>query len=277
MPRYAKKSTSRRPYRKRVTTRRKYSKKKYAKRAKVTNRRIANVASTKKSDTMVGAFGSDGTWNKTAITTIAADGNYHSIGWCPTARYRSADENQRNRATVYMKGIAENILLTTNSDVPWVWRRIVFRTTDIYSQFASLDTNDTTLKTYYRNMNVDQTQNPVVVEDLLTGYNGTDWVDPLNGKVNTQKYVVLEDKVRMITTASTRGVFKKIKKYYGINKNFTYDDEENGGGESSSPWGVMDTSRGGNVYIFDMIRSASAVAGSNVTLRVQSTLFWHEK
>lgn len=261
--------------RKRVYRKKRSYRKKTARR--ITNKRIANIASTKKSDTMVGAFGSDGTWNKTAITTIAADGAYHSIGWCPTARYRSADENQRNRATVYLKGIAENILLTTNTDVPWVWRRIVFRTTDIYSQFASLDTNDATLKTYYRNMNVDQTQNVVVVDDLLTGYNGTDWVDPLNGKVNTQKYTVLEDKVTMITTASTRGVFKKIKKYYGINKNFTYDDEENGGGENSSPWGVMDTTRGNNVYIFDMIRSASAVAGSNVTLRVQSTLYWHEK
>lgn len=222
---------------------------------------------------MLGAFGSGTTWDPLPDTIIAGDGNYHTIMWCPSARWRDPDENQRNRQTVYLKGFRDVFTCRTPNAVVFLWRRIVFTSHIKYTQ--ALANNGT--KTYYRNMNVDQSQALSMIEDLLAGKNGQDWVDPVNGKVDTRINKLISDKTRYIRPDGAFGDIKTFKMYYPLNTNFTYDDEEQAGGEESDPW-ASGGRAAGNVYVIDMFKSnIGTQANAALNIKAQGTLYWHEK
>lgn len=241
----------------------------------MTTRKVLQISSEKKRDTMLGAFGSGADWNTSGNTIIGGDGQYHTIMWCPTARYRHENEEQRNRTTTFIKGFADHLTVTSPNAVVFMWRRIVFRSHVIYSEALSQSTSNGVI--YYRNMNVDQSQAQIMIEDILRGQAGQDWVDAGNAVVDTRQVELISDKTRYIRPEGAFGDIKTFKMYYPINKNMTYDDEERNGGTESSPWAAPGRTHG-NVYVIDLFRSnISTQANAALNLRMQSTLYWHEK
>lgn len=255
----------------RKKTARKSSKKKYAKRAKVTNRRIASVASTKKQDTFRGAtFPIDRWVNNDAL--VPCDTGNHVFIWCPSNRVRDPDENQRNRQTVFIKGIYDRWRFTTTDSSVWTWRRIVFRTRNRYGDSSSY--SDT--KTYFRNLQRNQPQAQTIVEEILTGVRDTDWADPYLAKLDRRAVDVVYDRVRYVRPKGEKGDLHIYDHYIPINRNLTYDDFESGGGENSSPWASNAKDNMGNIYIVDIMKSNNNT-GAQLRIGAEATFYWHEK
>lgn len=255
----------------RKSYRRKYPKKKYAKRAKVTNRRIASVASTKKQDTMLGAQFVTDKWIPGSGTVPCDTGN-HTFLWTPTGRLRDPDENQRNRQTVFAKGVYDRWRLTTTDSSVWTWRRIIFRSHIKYSD--GLAYNNT--KTYFRNCQIDTAQHQAVLEDLLTGTVNADWVDPMLGKIDRTHITILSDRIRYLRPKGEKGDLHVYDQYIPINRNITYNDEEVLGGDNSQPWASDSRANPGNVYVFDIMKSNNGT-GAPLRYACESTYYWHEK
>ena len=141
-PSYSGATRGRRPLRKRPSPRRRsYGKKRYGGKG-MTNKRILNLTSIKKRDTMLPAYQNASTVNpQPGAYTVQGSGGGNGGGvtmliWCATARDNTVGSGAgvgnrftpatRTAITAYMVGLAENIEISTNSGSPWQWRRICF-------------------------------------------------------------------------------------------------------------------------------------------------------
>ncbi|UXN80213.1 MAG: Cap [Gemykroznavirus sp.] len=196
----------------------------------------------------------------------------HTFLWTPTGRLRDPDENQRNRQTVFAKGVYDRWRLTTTDSSVWTWRRIIFRSHIKYSD--GLAYNNT--KTYFRNCQIDTAQHQAVLEDLLTGTVNADWVDPMLGKIDRTHITILSDRIRYLRPKGEKGDLHVYDQYIPINRNITYNDEEVLGGDNSQPWASDSRANPGNVYVFDIMKSNNGT-GAPLRYACESTYYWHEK
>lgn len=260
------KRRTRKTYGKRKSVRRR----KYATTTRIAKKRILDIASTKKHDTMGLAIATGGVWALTN-SAIPGDNNVHSMVWCPTARHLDPDENQRNRTTVYYKGISDRFMLSTTDVSVWLWRRLVVSSATVYGGGAYQNTN-----TYFRNGTVDDPIVNGLLEDLFSGTKTVDWTEPFTAKTTSQRFRIHSDRFRYIRPQGINGDIRMHKHYYPLNHNLQYADEEIKGGRASSDVAATTMGNLGNVYIVDLFK-CNRVNAPSLLIQGDATVYWHEK
>lgn len=280
---YAKKRTIRRTYRKRPA---------------MTKKRILNTSSRKKRDTMV-SVSNTSIGNSAGSTSyliqpavVTADRNGFFV-WCATARSMDRgdgsaaiqDEASRTATNTYMRGLKEKIAITTNDACPWFWRRVVF-----YSKLPAFRTATTgagnAFSPYFFGSNgynrmVNQPVSGGVYDDgIWKGTFNKDWNDLITAPVDNRRVDLRYDKTITLNSGATQGFSRNFNLWHPINKSLVYDDDENGGGESLSPWSVVDKRGMGDMYVIDIFQSGAG-RGTGTTsqlfFRPEATLYWHER
>lgn len=245
-------------------------------------------------------------------STTDANSPPNVVLWCPTARTMStgnatsADvytgvEATRTSTTCFIRGLKERIHIQTNDPTCWLWRRIVFRmrtqeqaspgtnpTSGIPSYYATDVANN--FYPFYQSTNGFQRAVSLVpgnrssgtqydlFEVLFRGQNASDWSDPMDAPVDTRRVDLCSDKTMRIASGNAVGVEKIVRRWYPMNKNLVYNDDQTGGFETQSVYSVGDKRGMGDLWVCDLIRSSyGSPATARLAAHFESTLYWHEK
>lgn len=284
--RSSRRSTTRRTVRKTYRTRRR--------RTMAPRRAILNIASKKKQDNMAptvattsgtspvpGPFG----YGAFGATGAIAPGLFI---WCATARDRLstsglADSNAssvRTSDTCYMRGLKERVLLQTNTQVPWRWRRICFTSKGLQSQLgSSVDSLETSngwvrlLANYWGTA-----YGTAVQTNLFKGSQGIDWLDVMTAKVDTSRVTVKYDVTRTINSGNGTGCMRSFRMWHPMNKNLVYANDEQGESETQDTHSTLGKAGMGDYYVVDFFLAAGfATRDDGISFNTEATLYWHEK
>lgn len=217
----------------------------------------------------LGAFVVDGTVNLQMV-------------WCPTARFIDDQDNSphsRNSASVYMRGLKEHIIISTNNSTSWRWRRICFTAKGLYqgkgsnSDFIYTSSGVGRLLNQHNNDTLGNLVNAVVFE----GNQNQDWTDIFTAKTSSNRVKIMYDKTFTINSSS-EGVIRDYKFWHAMNKTLVYDDEEAGKDDTTSGYSTLGRQGMGDYYVIDYIRAnTTASAADTISFSPASTLYWHEK
>lgn len=287
--------------RKRASSRRRsYGRKRYG--GKTTSKkRILNLTSIKKRDTMLAYYQNASTVNPQAGGyTVQGTGGGNGgpstvLMWCATARDNTVSmggslgnrftPSTRTATTCYMRGLSENIELSSNSGVPWQWRRICFTfrdpgslsTTQVFynegtSGFERLLYNVTS------GSSPDNTNLSNIRGLIFRGELGQDWSSYLTAPTDNTRVTIKMDKTRTISSGNQSGRMVYHKMWMPMNKNLVYDDDENGGSETARFLSVGGKVGMGDYYVVDIFQAGTgAVSSDTLLFNPQATLYWHEK
>lgn len=263
----------------------------------MTKKRILNVTSRKKRDTMLtwsnitAASQTGSTTYTTSPAVITGGTSLHPLViWSPTARDLTrnsgaagvADVAARTATTCYMRGLKESVEVQVVNGVPWQWRRIVFTAKALYKDIMSTTSfslfNETS-NGMMRTFNQPTAQNRLNLESILfRGNVNVDWIDQIIAPIDTTRVTLMYDKTRTIASGNDDGVIRKYTFWHGMNKNLVYDDDENGDSMTSTNWSVTSKPGMGDVFVVDIFRSRSGTsAADQIAISSTATLYWHEK
>lgn len=214
--------------------------------------------------------------------------------WCATARDPSiasggnrgtvTDNATRTAQTCFMRGLAENIEITTNDGLPWQWRRIcfTFKGKDVFNaitgtgQSLSLETSNG----YVRVVNTAYGSTAVgALQGLLfRGAAGVDWSNIMIAPTDNTNVSIKYDKTCTIASGNEEGVIRNYKRWHPMNKNLVYNDDEQGGTETFSGYSTAGKPGMGDYYVVDIFQPrVSGTASSLLRFEPSATLYWHEK
>lgn len=266
----------------------------------MTKRKILNVTSTKKRNTMLSWSNTTASGASQTIQVGSAFVNAATSGifvWCPTAQSFNSDSLSRNQAsrsatTCYMVGLKENLRIQTSSGIPWFHRRICFtaRGTSYFNVASPSDTPTQVTQPYVSTSNgyerlwlnefVNGSANTIAGQYglLFRGIQGQDWNDPITALVDPTRVDVKFDKTYTMQSGNSNGIIRERKLWHPMKHNIVYDDDEAGSGEQSSLFSVDSKQGMGDYYVVDIIQAGVGGTSSDLlTMNATSTLYWHEK
>lgn len=274
----------------------------YTKRRAMSKRRVLNVTSRKKKDTMLAMSNTTVTGTPQPVTVAPASVNANTGGtflWCATARdltpgagdlARIAQDATRTAHLCYMRGLAENLRIQTNSSLAWFHRRICFtyKGTVPFRTRPSADTGTAVqyietsngMQRLWFNSTINQTPNYLndINGVIFKGAQGIDWNDTMTARVDSARIGVKYDKVRLIKSDNENGAIRVQKHWHPMNKNLLYDEDETGASTDVSYWSAQSKVGMGDYYIIDFFQGAfGGGTGDIIRIDSTSTLYWHEK
>lgn len=269
----------------------------------MSKKRLLNVTSRKKRDTML-------TWSNTTTSgasvtnspgAMYVSGNGYAFSiWMPTGRDLSqfsgpagsvAQEAMRTATTCYMRGLAENIRVSTSSGLPWMWRRICFKWKgpQMYTVAGAdsptqpwtpyLESSNGYAREWF-NLSVNNQPNTLNILNsyIFKGTQGVDWNDILIAPVDTRRVDLAYDKYRRVTSGNASGQLRDYKIWHPMNKNLVYNDDESGETEVTAFTSVQDKRGMGDYYVLDIIvPGVGGTATDLLAISSTASLYWHEK
>lgn len=264
----------------------------------MTRRRVNDIASRKMRDTMtswsdiVDSVPTDIFANSGATISGGTTDNSFFV-FQPTARSginKEGDESKqfpinvgRHRTTVYMKGFKEHVAIATNTAASWSWRRIVVEVVGNPWLVPDSSTTSPTFRAnaaegYKRLVTQNGAFNNQLYGTIFRGTNQADWVDAQIANLDRKRVRVHSDRKININAGSVGGVTRRYNFWTGINRNFTYDDEEDGEDTNTSSFAANIPRNPGNFYILDLIVPGfGATSEDTLQFTPNCTLYWHEK
>ncbi|QSX73077.1 capsid protein [Delphin genomovirus 2] len=284
----------RKPRRSYATRRRRYP-------IRMSKKRILNISSRKKQDTMLSITNIDaGTVTpgplRTGPSYLSGQLTY-LIPFVATARPALQVDGSagspieravRTSQTCFMRGLKEKISIRTDTGAPWRWRRIAF--TYKGDTLYSTEAGQNRLMSYFKDTGTNQsgmariattwTQSPPAFDELcrilFKGTRNLDWDNEFIAPTDTARVKIVYDKTTTIQAGNEAGVYRTYSRWHGMNKNLVYDDDEEGTTEGLRRFSVEGPAGMGDYYIFDFFQS-NGNAEDQLALSYNSTLYWHEK
>lgn len=277
----------------------------YRKNTSMSKRRILNTTSTKKRDTMLcytNSTAASQTGSTTYSSSVAAvvTGGQDVTGaatflWCATARDNTTsssnnrgtiyDSSTRTSTTPYMIGLKEAIEIQVSTGMPWQWRRICFTfkgplglTYNTGTAIATETSNGWVRVVNQISGDPGGGQQYILFEKLFKGQNTTDWNDVMTAKVDNTRVTLKYDKTCNLSSGNEDGFIRKYNRWHPMYKTLVYDDDELGGTKNSRTLSTEGRAGMGDYYVVDLFRARTGSTTSDLlSLRPQSTLYWHEK
>jgi len=269
-----------------------------------TKKRILNMTSTKKRDTMLpwsnstSANQTGGTTYTTNPAVVVGGQNSQSVAcfaWCATARDATIASNNaqfgtkynlstRSSTNCYMIGLKEAIEIQVSTGMPWQWRRICFTIKGaFFSNTSSFAVGIETSNGWTRVLNqvagnTGGGDQYTLFEKLFRGQNTVDWIDPMIAKVDTSRVTLKYDKTCTLASGNEDGFIRKYNRWHPMYSTLVYNDDELGGGENSAIYSTTGKAGMGDYYVIDMFRARDGSSSSDqLAFRPCTTLYWHEK
>ena len=277
--------SSRRPRSTRVR-RRSTRKAPYRPRRVMTKRRIINITSRKKNDSMIPTRAAyDGTNAANGGATFSG-ASRQTIIFTPSTRDKQSGDptasSTRETDRIFVRGFKESITLTSNSPASWRWRRVVFALKGFVDQLLPGLTAASGAQGYVRlipdfSTAAATTSRNLLESILFRGAAGTDWQTVFTAKVDTQRVTLLSDKVRTLNSGNSNGRFFKHRQWYPINKTLLYGNDETGETENATQNSVLSKPGIGDIFVVDFFECASGNAADQLYFEPECTFYWHEK
>lgn len=278
---------ARRTFRRSTRAKARYRRPAFRRTSRMPTRRILNLTSKKKQDNMIATVTTNaGGSAATGSATIAATTGGTFL-WRCTSRDRinntSGDDTSvavRNSDTCFMRGLKEYVQMATNSGSAWTWRRICFtgKGSMFPAAFTAIKEAETNLGWVRLLTNIRGTPNQSALTTVLfRGEANVDWLDVHNAKVDTTRVTVKYDHQRIIRSGNASGTTIFDNRWYPMNQNLVYDNDESGENESNSIASTTAKPGMGDYYVVDFIDCVTPGSSDALSFLPQATLYWHEK
>ncbi|QCX29506.1 capsid protein [Plant associated genomovirus 24] len=248
---------------------------------RTSNRRILNVSSVKKARQLPRKRSHSHTLIYYGVGGVALPPmnlTYTTFMWSPTYRFLAGSETasytRRTATRIFYRGFRENIEMVLRDSAPVQWRRMVVGSNLNVVNTASYDSAST--NTYGRTQVPNQTSYTAFLESHFPRNQRVDWNNPMTAKVDTKRVTVYHDRLMTIQPDTQSGALRKYKMWHPINKNFAYDDEENGAVIQSSPY-MANEPPNHNIYVVDIFTQVNGAQGLGPLFSTQATSYWHER
>lgn len=286
-PRYRRRFSTRRPSFRRKTYRgRRYARR--PKRSRVTPRKVRNIASKKKQDTLLGSDSSDPD-NFSNVVALTTGNNYFL--WTPTFRDRDDNVNNHTRgaASCYYRGVRDRIMVAASFQL--IHRRVCFWSHSQISSATPYDIpGDDGDIAYTRRplQKINPSTDTATFRYLFKGTVGVDftedsrWDSPM---ANNRIQVVYDRQYPVnpnynVAEGNAFGKISTKKLWHPMNSTVKYDDWEQGREIDAASWGNAHPASRGNFYILDMFSTGQDVPSETATqcgsYSTESTVYWHE-
>lgn len=261
----------------------------------MTRRRLLNVTSQKKYDTMLPVVvdpAGAGTNGPLLVTPSATGQGFNSL-FIPSARNFSnqASPYARNSSTIFLRGYRDRVTVTVSGGSSWSWRRTVFflkgpvlrnffLDNSQGEQYDTLGASAGGVPARAIGPMVDQIAT-LIRDYIYRGVQDVDWYDPFNAPLNRDRISVLSDRLITLNPGNESGLTRTYRFWSPVNKNLVYDGFENSESRVSNPYSTDGLPGVGDLYIFDQVRMDTPNSGSTVspTLRFspEGVFYWHER
>nr|WIW72170.1 MAG: capsid protein [Genomoviridae sp.] len=253
----------------------------YRRNRRMTKKKILNVTSEKKRNGMVSMSNTSDTGSSRALAVapLFVNGNNGNAVCVFNATAQDmnindsgnigskANTSTRTATSCYIRGLSEHLRIETNSAVPWMWRRIVFRTKDAFFSSTAKTATEVAAPQFWTDTSAGMER---VWFNLL--------VNAISAPTDNLRITVMYDKTRIIRSGNNSGVLLTPKMWHGYNGTLVYDDDEDGGAITSAYTSTDSNAGKGDMIIVDYFVSSSAsVATDQLKLQSSSTLYWHER
>lgn len=288
----------RNPIRRRRVTRTRRVRTRRPRRAMMSRRRILNITTTKKQDAM--APWSSNASNVTPSTNgpilfdrTTAFNDSRTMIFIPTARDRSIgntnpdpnSESRRTATATFARGYAERITISTNSGLPWRWRRVVFmfKGSQFYQDGADQFYYERTLQGMTRLQIPTKTANQDIIDLIcFQGSLGYDWANRVDAPLDRSRITVISDVVRTLNPGNQTGLTRTYNCFYPINKTLIYNDDEFGGDTSEAYFSSYTNQSCGDMYVMDYFSSMALpeplqTGTSQIAVQCEGRYYWHER
>ncbi len=222
-----------------------------------------------------------------AAVNLRANAGYQCFLWIATARTLEnlavRDASSRTSTTCFMRGLKHTDYFVTNNGDNWLHRRIIFRvkgddlvnaanTTPSFRLFLENSSGYTRTQALARGAGL-------AAADALVfeGAANVDWNDRFIAKTDSARVTIMSDKTTVMSPKNTVNEIKRVSRWYPINKNLVYNDDENAKGATGAFNSVIGNAGCGDVYVFDMFGAADGQRTSTMSWRAEATLYWHER
>lgn len=269
----------------------------------MTKRRILDTTSRKKRDTMAPYYDTYGSSPLTGLGGYTANGTgggsqpYTGLLWLCTARDNTLssggslsninDIAARTATACYMRGLKENIEISTSSGAPWQWRRICFSFRDPSVVLSGsgippyLETSGGFTRLLANFTNTDSagvSTHGALTRLLFKGQQNVDWNDIRTAPVDSARVDLKYDKTHIVSSGNANGRVKLYKMWHPMNKTLVYDDDENGEATNPNVYSVGDKRGMGDYYVIDFLQAGMGATNSDsLNFNPTSTLYWHER
>lgn len=197
-------------------------------------------------------------------------------------------ESLRTATTCYMRGLSEKIRIQSSSGLPWLWRRICFKIRGTYFNSATGATQafqpyvETTAGFSRQWFNIlinnDTSVSAKLNALLFKGTAGQDWNDFIIAPVDTRRVDLAYDKTCKLHSGNQSGVFTEKNLWHPMNKNLTYDEDENGEEMTDNFYSVEDKRGMGDYYVVDIVVPGKGGSATDIIdFSSTASLYWHEK
>lgn len=238
------------------------------------------------------------------ISFTASDGVQFGL-WNATQRERNTgepgdpkprvdDPAARTATSCFMRGLRERIMVQTSGSGAWIWRRVTFTFKSDFFYRNHDGPSDNIIARYFLETNPggyrralpffngslgsDATRLTQLLAFVFKGAQTVDWTNPMTAKTHSERVTIKRDETHIIRSGNDSGVLKIYRKWYPMNKNLTYDEDEFGGTQVNGNLSALVNSSMGDYYVLDII-APSLGTGSEEQLNFnpEATLFWHER
>lgn len=261
--------------------------KRYSRRPAVSRRRILNVSSRKKDDTMLTGTGGAGNGVPVQQVDINASLGPLYLAACMTYMVRApgAEDHVRRDQSVFFVGWRDYYRLYVGGGAGWSWRRVVFMSKD---RFPDTELPANLTNGYMRRLVLDNVPtSPLpfsLIETIFSGTRNIDWTDVITAPLDKSRITVMSDRVMRLNPGNDSGKEITSKRWTPVRRTIEYDDEEHGSEvkpptqtDPGRPWASQNSHSAGNVYVIDFIDTMATSAEETLTVRVESKRYWHER
>jgi len=265
----------------------------------MSNKRILNLTSKKKRDTMLQVTNIDaGTVVPGQLRhgrSILSGQLTYMIPFIPTMRPGITanggggdpiNDSTRTSSRCFMRGFKEVIGIRTDTGGPWKWRRVCFRLKgDVFygssTSTALLSYRETgATGSGMTRVATTWTQSTALFDQIarviFKGTRNYDWDDEFLAPLDSNRVSIEYDKTTTIQAGNESGVMRTYNRWHGMNKNLYYDDDELGSGTELRGYSTEGIKGMGDYYVIDFFKS-NGVSTDQLSLSYNSTLYWHEK
>lgn len=228
-----------------------------------------------------------------AETLVKGTPKTHMLVFNPMRRIlvpsNAAYVSSRTASDCYIVGLSERFEIIPSDSSMWFWRRVIVSWKDVFGLLTvEVQTGADNQGGISRRPLVDLARTSAnqdynaaydeVIDKLFQGVYSTDWNNTLTAKIDNRRFTVHSDRRRTIKSGNAASAPRTVKTYQKFGKMMYFDDEENGTSVTPAYKSVTDKRGMGNIFVFDFFQCpAPLVATSNITVGVNSTMYWHEK
>lgn len=115
---------------------------------------------------------------------------------------------------------------------------------------------------------------------VFRGTRNVDWSDFHTAKVDTGRITVKSDRKTLLYSGNDTGIARVYNRWYPMNKNLLYNNDENGEAENNTVVSVTSKQGMGDYFVMDFFDCVNPAGGTDQSIlrwTAHSTLYWHEK